>query len=336
MSRPEHSASAELYYNEKEAVKYTYNSRNAFIQEQMTERCIELLNLPPNKSKLILDVGCGSGLSGDTLTANGHFWIGLDISKSMLQVAQQNDVEGDLIQNDLGQGFGFRAGVFDGAISVSALQWLCYSDQKDKVASRRLIAFFSSLYKCLRRGARAVLQIYPENPQQLELISTAALRTGFTGGVVVDFPNSTKAKKYYLCLFAGVDPGANAAAQKLPAGKSSSRTRMDEDEDEEGENEDDEIDDEDEEGEMDEGESAGNATFTGAASATPGAPAQTRVAYESRRGERSEGRSVRKFGVSPKNKEWILKKKAIRRGRGVEKVGHDSKYTGRKRSKFRV
>lgn len=26
------------------------------------------------------------------------------------------------------------------------------------------------------------------------------LRAGFTGGLVVDYPNSTKAKKYYLCL----------------------------------------------------------------------------------------------------------------------------------------
>lgn len=26
------------------------------------------------------------------------------------------------------------------------------------------------------------------------------LRAGFTGGLVIDYPNSTKAKKYYLCL----------------------------------------------------------------------------------------------------------------------------------------
>jgi predicted TPR repeat methyltransferase len=28
--------------------------------------------------------GCGSGLSGETLTEHGHHWIGYDISKSML------------------------------------------------------------------------------------------------------------------------------------------------------------------------------------------------------------------------------------------------------------
>ena len=45
------------------------------------------------------------------------------------------------------------------------------------------------------RGARAVFQFYPENPSQMELITQQAMRAGFTGGVVVDYPNSTKAKK---------------------------------------------------------------------------------------------------------------------------------------------
>ena len=38
----------------------------------------------------------------------------------------------------------------------------------------------------------------------MELITASAMRCGFTGGLVVDYPNSTKAKKYFLCLFAGV------------------------------------------------------------------------------------------------------------------------------------
>lgn len=28
--------------------------------------------------------GCGSGLSGETISENGHHWIGLDISEAML------------------------------------------------------------------------------------------------------------------------------------------------------------------------------------------------------------------------------------------------------------
>lgn len=50
----------------------------------MTDRAIELLNLNPDKKCLLLDLGCGSGLSGEVISEYGHYWVGLDISKSML------------------------------------------------------------------------------------------------------------------------------------------------------------------------------------------------------------------------------------------------------------
>jgi len=48
----------------------------------MTERAIELLNLrDENEShQMILDIGCGSGLSGHILSNYDHYWIGMDIS----------------------------------------------------------------------------------------------------------------------------------------------------------------------------------------------------------------------------------------------------------------
>ena len=49
-------------------------------------------------------------------------------------------------------------------------------------------------------GARAVLQFYPETAEQAILISECAAKVGFAGGIVVDYPNSTKAKKHYLVL----------------------------------------------------------------------------------------------------------------------------------------
>ena len=63
--------------------------------------------------------------------------------------------------------------------------------------------FFDTLYSSLNRGARAVLQIYPENGLQAESLTTAAMRAGFSGGLVVDFPHSTRAKKYFLVLMVG-------------------------------------------------------------------------------------------------------------------------------------
>ncbi|XP_047254974.1 uncharacterized protein LOC124888512 isoform X4 [Capsicum annuum] len=47
--------------------------------------------------------GYGSGLSGKTLTEHGHQWLGLDISASILDIALEREVGGDLMLGDLGQ-----------------------------------------------------------------------------------------------------------------------------------------------------------------------------------------------------------------------------------------
>jgi len=208
MSRPEHIAPPELFYSGNEARKYSTSSRIRNIQAQMTERAIELLAFPDDNSKFILDIGCGSGLSGQSLTEAGHHWVGFDISTAMLEIAIENEVEGDVFLHDAGQGFRFRPGSFDGAVSISAIQWLCNAEGSDANPYRRLMAFFGSLYSCLRRGSRAVLQFYPESPKQVEMITGCAIKCGFGGGTVVDFPNSSKAKKYYLCLTTGVSAAA--------------------------------------------------------------------------------------------------------------------------------
>ncbi|KAJ3042532.1 Williams Beuren syndrome chromosome region 22 protein [Rhizophlyctis rosea] len=164
---------------------------------------MELLALPEDTSCYLLDIGCGSGLSGEVLDDEGHVWVGMDISDAMLGVANEREVEGDLFLQDIGQGLGFRPGTFDGAISISVVQWLCNADATSHSPYKRLSRFFTTLYTALARGARAVFQFYPANPDQVEMIVSSAMRAGFTGGLVVDYPNSTKAKKYFLCLFAG-------------------------------------------------------------------------------------------------------------------------------------
>lgn len=302
----------------------------------MAARCLELLALPEDgPPALLLDVGCGSGLSGEVLAAAGHTWLGLDIAPAMLAAAGMRGSlgagapAGDALLADMGQGFGMRAGAFDGAVSVSALQWLCYAGRADHRAARRLRTFFAALYRCLRRGARAALQLYPETGEQLELISQAATAAGFGGGLVVDFPNSTKAKKYYLCLIAG---GAQAGASLPRAlGVSSSG-----------------------------GGGSGASVATGAvagdddvvrvyarrapaavaaalAGAGAGAGVGEAATFEARRERPKKKRRATAGGSrsSVKSREWILAKKDARRARGDE-TRKDSKYTGRKRRGFTV
>ena len=77
MSRPELTGHASLFYNERESKKYDSSSRMVSIQREITHRAIELLKLDSSNSttengggrpSLILDVGCGSGLSGQVRT----------------------------------------------------------------------------------------------------------------------------------------------------------------------------------------------------------------------------------------------------------------------------
>ncbi|KAH9251087.1 hypothetical protein BASA81_010986 [Batrachochytrium salamandrivorans] len=318
MSRPEHSTAPAIFYDETEARKYASSSRMNAIQREITTRAIELLNLNPlDPPKLLLDVGCGSGLSGQVVSEHGHYWVGMDISPSMLIVAQENltmrhadeeeeddddeeeedDMEeelpekgsaaiegaGDLILRDIGHGLNFRPNSFDGCVSISAVQWLCNSYDKTQVPMHRLRCFFSSLYALLRKGARAVIQLYPETPAQMEQITHAAMGAGFTGGVVVDYPNSAKAKKYYLVLFSG---GSQSIPQAL------------------------------------------GTTETGRNKSAP-----TSAEFETRRSQTSGRVKKRSRGDQPttKSKDWIDKKKDRQRKQGRE-VRPDSKFSGRKRS----
>jgi 18S rRNA (guanine1575-N7)-methyltransferase len=290
--RPEHQAPPELFYNQEEAAKYANNSRIIHIQSAMTERAIQLLNINFERGPhLMLDVGCGSGLSGDILSEYGFEWMGVDISTSMLEIARQRECDGDVMLNDIGEGLPFRPGVFDGCISISVLQWLCNADFAEANPYKRSVTFFTALYACLRRGARAVFQWYPENERQMEMVTSAAMKCGFTGGMVVDYPHSTRAKKYFLVLFCGQASDPDFVAPQTQAL---------------GQNPGDEPEDEDE------------------------LPSSVAVGASDNKAARRQayGKSMRK--VSVKSKEWIQNKKDRQRRQGKD-VRSDSKYTGRQR-----
>jgi 18S rRNA (guanine1575-N7)-methyltransferase len=201
MSRPEDILPPDLYYNDTASAKYTTSSRIQAIQSSMTNRALELLDL--DTPSFILDIGCGSGLSGEILSEDGHIWVGMDISPSMLDIAlQRESVEGDLFLADMGQGIPFRAGAFDAAVSISAVQWLCNAESSGVSPEGRLRRFFDGLYASLKRGGRAVLQFYPKNEKQRDMISQAAIRAGFGAGILED-DGGTKNVKTYLVLSVG-------------------------------------------------------------------------------------------------------------------------------------
>lgn len=366
--RPEHENPPDVYYNDTIARRYAQSSRIRNIQKKMTQRAIELLQLPAGEPCHILDVGCGSGLSGQVLASQGHTWVGVDISTSMLNIAKQKEFDSDdsdeeedgvpayrrnspfgqlplpgeeeeekedesdddddegnthsstkhfveVLAGDMGLGVPFRPGVFDGVISISAVQWLCYVNKKGDVPQKRLRALFQSLYNCLRRGARAVIQFYPESPTQMNMISQAAMKCGFGGGMVVDYPHSARAKKYFLVLYAGQSPSGYHPPEPLTGEEPSGYDDVDSADGSDEEDEDEEMSEySDDEGEGEEG----------------GRNAIQTAGRQRIRGRHQQKRRRKDNGPATGTKDWVLLKKEQRRKYGL-KTTEDSKYTMRRR-----
>lgn len=100
--------------------------------------------------------------------------------------------------------------------SISVIQWLLNAETSHPTSSppHRLTRFFTTLHSALRNPSRAVLQFYPTSDDQIQLITSIAQKAGFGGGIVVDYPNSKKARKVFLCLFVGGGGGQ----QQVPRG----------------------------------------------------------------------------------------------------------------------
>lgn len=95
--------------------------------------------------------------------------------------------------------------MFTATFSISVLQWLLNAETSHPTSSppHRLNRFFTTLFSALRNPSRAVLQFYPSSDDQIQLITSIAQKAGFGGGIVVDYPNSNKAKKVFLVLMVG-------------------------------------------------------------------------------------------------------------------------------------
>lgn len=87
----------------------------------------------------------------------------------------------------------------------------------------RLTRFFTTLHSALRNPSRAVFQFYPSSDDQIQLITSTAQKAGFGGGLVIDYPNSNKARKVFLCLLVGGGGGQ----QQIPKGLEGDSTEVD-------------------------------------------------------------------------------------------------------------
>jgi 18S rRNA (guanine1575-N7)-methyltransferase len=159
------------------------------------------------------------------------------------------------------------------------------------------------LHACLSHGSRAALQFYPENDAQVELCMKAATKSGFGGGLVVDYPNSRKARKCFLVLWVG-------GVMRVPAGLAS----------------DEEL------ALIEEQQGKQQQLPRGLLAEHENPDSVGQVKFDGRNTVKKGKKATKKAKAKEKGgKEWILKKKELYRKRGKDDVPLDSKYTARKR-----
>jgi 18S rRNA (guanine1575-N7)-methyltransferase len=225
-----------------------YTDANSGIQRELTAAALRLArsngtgasaSADPiwRRNALVVDIGCGSGLSGAVLAAEaGLRWVGLDLSLDMLQLVAP-PAKGAVAASDMGHGLPLRPGSVDAAVSISAVQWLLQGPG----SAARMARFFASLHAALRpahgamehpamQGAamqqlrpaciHAALQCYIPTAEAAAALEAAARAAGFDSALVTDWPHLTPARKYFL-LLSRRGGAAAAAAAESPGGRGS-------------------------------------------------------------------------------------------------------------------
>ena len=211
--RPEEDARGPAaHYDRAEAQRYSAEPQTVAVQTRLAERALELLQAAagealaaeprrpgakrrrdePGPSGPILDLGAGSGLSGQVVEAAGLQWVGVDVSPAMLEVARaKRRGRGGLLLADMGR-LPLRRGTFRHVMGISSLQWLKRPE---------LPAFFAALGEIVEDGGCAVFQVYCDSQGHADAILGAARANGFRGGLFVDVPHRTPARKTWVVLW---------------------------------------------------------------------------------------------------------------------------------------
>ena len=184
------------YFNYNEISRYAESKSLMNIQEKITIRALELLDFS-KKNATILDLGCGPGFTGLYLNEIGYRIVSVDLLLDFLlyyDIKELNPLQGDI------SFLAFRSQVFDAIISISALQWLCvnFDEKKTSDLIRKLA---QDTYNVLKPHSKAIFQFYPKNNTIMQEVGSLFIETTqFSGGFIIDNPDSSKKRKIYLIL----------------------------------------------------------------------------------------------------------------------------------------
>ncbi|MHA2280913.1 MAG: class I SAM-dependent methyltransferase [Promethearchaeota archaeon] len=184
------------YYN-VEMISWYSTSKNIMkIQEKITRRALELLDLRKQES-LILDAGSGPGFAALYLKEVGYKIVALDLILEFLSFYEINDL--NQINSDMCFP-PFRPSTFDAIISISALQWI-YRDINNNLMFSMLKSLFKTFFQILKKNSMVLMQFYPKSKEIMDEIGkTITNHTDFKGEFIIDNPNSKKKRKIFLLL----------------------------------------------------------------------------------------------------------------------------------------
>lgn len=196
MERPEEQyASPREYFQGETLAHYARSKSMMRTQEKITERALELLELP--MTARILDLGSGAGFSSIYLREIGYEVVAIDLIPQFLEfynLDYLNQIASDMCY------LPFRENTFDAAISISALQWI-YRDPRDKRQWERLKGLFTSLERSLKPRAKTVFQFYPKDDFIMKSIGELISKhTSFEGNFIIDNPDNPVKRKIFLYL----------------------------------------------------------------------------------------------------------------------------------------
>ncbi|MGQ4872883.1 MAG: class I SAM-dependent methyltransferase [Promethearchaeia archaeon] len=183
------------YFRGEELIRYAKSKSIMRIQEKITYRAIELIK--PKDDWLILDAGAGPGFSSIVLNELGYRVVALDIIPEFLYYYKFNEI--NPIIADMCN-LPFRGNIFDGLISISALQWI-YRNINDNLMRNKLKKLFKTLEQIFKPNSRLIFQLYPKNNIIMKEIGKIIKdNTSFDGNYLIDNPENPVKRKIFLIL----------------------------------------------------------------------------------------------------------------------------------------
>ncbi|MFX1375244.1 MAG: class I SAM-dependent methyltransferase [Promethearchaeota archaeon] len=154
-------------------------------------------------SFLILDLGCGSGFSSETLIENGFNVIGVDILSDMIIKAKEKKnilkekKKIELIQADINF-LPIRANKIDHIISISAYNFILYGKKNFGEKVKQVTETARYLNKILRKRGRIIIEFYPKDDRELNIFNKSFINNGFEGYMIKSKLNQKSGQTFLL------------------------------------------------------------------------------------------------------------------------------------------